>query len=357
MNAIQSVLQQPVDDLYVIVSDNSTSEADRSTLAVFCEQLSDGRLLYTSPPRSLTMTRHWDWAMSQALQRRDAGHVIYLTDRSVFKPGVLLNVVQLARKYPDKIISYDWVTIFDQWFPILVERQPQTGQLVNVSASRLLFLSSRSIFPRCLPRMVNCSVPRSVIKRIQGRFGNVFASSSPDYNFAYRCLELVDGILFYDQAAYVSYAIRRSIGAGAIGIPTEALKDLLACLELEGRRKNYAAPVPAFETGVNYIAHEYCLVQRESGRRKFPKLRRAQYLVRNFAALLTILAYKLPFSVLSVLTSLRIRMRKVLRLEWPTIAEYETSPEFESIGDAINYAINAPFHKEEWAPHLDLLRE
>ena len=155
------------------------------------------------------MSAHWDWAMSQALQRYDAGHFIYLTDRSLFKPGELLNITRLARRHSEKVISYDWVTIFDHLWPILVEQQPQTGRLVEVSAARLLFLSSRSIFPRCLPRMMNCSVPRSLIEQIRERFGNAFASVSPDYNFCYRCLELVDSVLYYDQAAYVSYAIPR----------------------------------------------------------------------------------------------------------------------------------------------------
>src|SRR2546422_2354060 len=87
MNAIRSVLQEPLVDVHVIVSDNSTTEADRSALAGFCARLSNARLLCIAPPRALPATEHWDWAMHQALQRYDAGHFIYLTDRSVFKPG------------------------------------------------------------------------------------------------------------------------------------------------------------------------------------------------------------------------------------------------------------------------------
>lgn len=357
MYAIQSCLSPPVDGLQVIVSDNSTIESDRRALSEFCKQCPASRLHYIVPPQPFSMAKHWDWAMHRALRLPNVGYVIYLTDRSVFKPGELAGIVTLARKYPDRVISYDWVTIFDQWSPITVERQPQTGQIIEVSTARLLFLSSRSIFPRCLPRIMNCSVPRSVIEKLQRRFGNVFASISPDYNFAYRCLELLDGILFYDHAVYVSYAMHRSNGAGGLGIPTEASKDFLACLKLEGRRRNYAAPVPAFETGINYIVHEYCLLQRESTGHKFPRLRGARYLVRNVAALLTVVAYKLPLSVLGLLASLRTRMRKVVRLQWPTIAAYETSPEFESVADAINYVINVPPDKGESAPHLDFLRE
>lgn len=356
MNAIQSVLREPVNNLHLIVSDNSTIDDARSALATFCRQLSDPRLLYLAPLEPLLMAKHWDWAMSQALQRYDASHFIYLTDRSLFKPGELVNIIRLARQHPEKVICYDWVTIFDHLRPILVERQPQTGRLVEVSAERLLLLSSKSIFPRCLPRMMNCSVPRSVIEQIRGRFGNVFASVSPDYNFCYRCLDLVDSVIYYDSAAYVSYAIPRSNAGYAVGISTQASKDFLATLELGGRRRNYATPVPAFETGINYIAHEYCLLQRESAKDKFPKLRGAHYLVRNVQGIFILLANKLPLSVRGVLISLRTRMRKILKLQWPTIAQDETSPGFESIGDAINYAVNVPPNEAELVPHLDLLQ-
>jgi hypothetical protein len=302
------------------------------------------------------MTEHWGWAMSQALQRSDAGHFIYLTDRSLFKPGELLNITQFAREHPQKIISYSWITIFDQLRPIIVERQPQTGRLVEVSAARLLFLSSRSIFPRCLPRMLNCSVPRSVIERIQGRFGNVFASISPDYNFCYRCLEVVDSFLYYDQAAFVSYAITRGNAGAAVGISTNSIKDFVALQELGGRRRNYAAPMPAFDTPTNWVLHEYCLVQRETVSPGFPNVRLAEYLIRNAGALGTVLAYKLPTPLLRILGSLRTRVRKAVRLQWPTIAKHETSSAFESVEDAIDYAISLPSNDNIEVPHLDLLQ-
>lgn len=355
MNALRSVLEQPVDDLHLIVSDNSTIKGDRSALEAFCQQISDPRLLYIEPPTPLSMTEHWDWAMREALHRFDASHFLYLTDRSVFKPGVLRDIVKFANQYPDKVISYDWVTIFDHLSPIIVERQPQTGQLVEVPASRLLFSSSRAIFPRCLPRMMNCCAPRSIIEKVQKRFGSVFASTAPDYNFCYRCLEIVDDILYYDCAAYVSYALTKSNGAGAIGLKTEGAVDFASNLNLGGRRRNYATPLPALETEINWIMHEYCVVQGETASGKFPKVHLAHYAIRNIESLLTVLAYKLPLSVLGVLVSLRTRMRKILRLQWPMIADYERSPEFESVADAIHYATSVPFNNEMTARHLDLL--
>ena len=68
------------------------------------------------------------------------------------------------------------------------------------------------------------------------------------------------------------------------------------------------------------------------------------------------LAHKLPMSVRRALSSLRTRVRKILRLEWPRTAKHETSPAFESVGDAIDYAIRAPSNDSVYPPHLELLR-
>ncbi len=288
------------------------------------------------------MAEHWNWAIGEALRRYEANNIIYLTDRSLFKPGALSKILNLAEQHPETVISYDWVTVFDHLLPITVERQPQTGELLEASASRLLFLSSRSIFPRCLPRMMNCCVPLAVIEKIQERFGNVFTSSSPDYNFAYRCLELVDSILFYDYAAYVSYAIPRSTGAGLTGIPTDGSRDFLSCQEREGRRRNYAAPIPVFDTGINYIVHEYCLVRQESLTAKFPRLRFTRYLVKSIKAFLLGLFYKLPFSLIAVLVWVRAQLRGI-----------PAATPFQSAEAAINHALRVPTKEGGLMAHLD----
>lgn len=354
MNAIRSVLNQQVSNLYVMVSDNS-EEGFRGPLAAFCEELANSRLLYVTPPTTLPMSHHWDWAIRQALKLDDASHFIYLTDRSLFKPGALLNITELARQYPDKVISYDWVTIFDHLSPIIVERQRQTGQLLEVPASRLLFLSSRLNFPHSLPRMMNCSVPRSLLERMQTRFGNVFASISPDYNFCYRSLELVDSILYYDYAAFVSYAILRSNGVGVLGIPTDANADFWANMKLGGHRGNYAVPVPAFQTGSSYIMQEYCLVQREIASQKFPKLSIVNYMVQNLKEVLTILAYKLPQSILGSLIHLRNKCRKTFSLLRSPVAKEKPSRGFELFADALDYAISIPPNDDASGSHLGVL--
>jgi hypothetical protein len=125
---------------------------------------------------------------------------------------------------------------------------------------------------------------------------------------------------------------------------------------LGGRRRSYAAPLPFFETGVNFMIHEYCLVQQETGNHRFPEVRRLEYVVRNLATLGMSLAYRLPGSMQRVVSSLRTRARKILKLEWPRIDSNERSPGFESVEDAIDYAIRVPSNDNVCPPHLELLR-
>jgi glycosyltransferase involved in cell wall biosynthesis len=107
MNAIRSVLDQEAENVDLLVSDNSTSESDRETLASFHASCADKRLRYVRPPEPLSMTAHWEWAIQQALGSYSASHFLFLTDRMMFRSGAVNDVLRLAARYPDKIISYN----------------------------------------------------------------------------------------------------------------------------------------------------------------------------------------------------------------------------------------------------------
>ena len=373
ISAIRSVINETVDNVRVLISDNSTVSDERVALAEFCRQLADPRLLYVAPEKSFSMTEHWNWAILQALQFPQSERFIYLTDRSMFKPGALASIIEVSRRNPDRIVSYDWITILDHLDPIRVETTQQTGRVIEIPAVRLLRLSSESVFPNCLPRMMNSCVPRAIIDSIKSRYGNVFASFAPDYNFCYRCLEVVDSIIYYDLAAFVSYALPRSNGVYLIGISTAATRDCLTNLAPDVVTTTFT-PVPAFETAVNYVLNEYCQVQQETGSSKFLEIDRVKYLARNASnisamldaprkremeAVLKATGYRpFPSKWLEDLRgrlSLRTRIRRALQGQGPTLGA--TSGPFESVAEAIDYAVNLPLRTDPDPYHLRLLRE
>jgi hypothetical protein len=281
-NAIASVLEQRIENVSVMVSDNSTSESDREALARFCRERSDDRVLYLRPPQSLSMSAHWEWAIEEVLRTHAASHFVYLTDRMMFRKGTLAEIVNLATRYPETVISYNHDRIVDNSIPIRVEQSLATEKLFAVDTSRLLWLLSQAIIHPAVPRMLNCIAPRTVLDRIRGRFGGVFASFSPDFNFCCRCLDVEDSIIYYDKAPIFHYALNRSNGASLTrGETTVDNADFTANAMDNGAVINSATPVPELNTAVNYAFHEYCAFKQQTYSTKFPDLDLQKYLHAN----------------------------------------------------------------------------
>ena len=282
--AIRSVLAQPVGALTVLVSDNSTEPAEAENLAQFCAQLRDTRLQYVRPPMPLAMSEHWDWAMQQALQS-EGSHFTILSDRIVFKPGQLKTVMDIAGQYPEQILCYMHDKVHDFAAPFSVQQCAWTGKLYEVMSTRLLTLSAESvIYDDSTPRMLNCLVPRSILDAIKVRFGTIFSSIAPDWNFCYRALAVVDSILFFSKAVLVHYALSRSNGQGAErGVKNSAYEDFLKALP---KPLNADAPFPEIVTVWNAIINEYCFTRQETGSAKFPELNMEKY-VRALAVGIT----------------------------------------------------------------------
>jgi glycosyltransferase involved in cell wall biosynthesis len=277
-NAIRSVLDQIGSDVDVLVSDNSTTSNQLAELSQYCEQCADVRLRYITPPELLPMSSHWDWAMQQALSLYDCSHVAFLTDRMMFRPGALGSLIEIVRAYPDKLLTYMHDHVNDFSLPVVLHQYTWTGNLYEVASQRLLELSAQSVmYDTSMPRMLNCLVPRTMLETLKDRFGNVFASIAPDWNFAYRSLEVVDSLLFYDKAALVHYGQNRSNGQSAhFGIINEAYAKFLA--DLGSVPVNFAAPFPEVVTVWNAIISEYCHVKDVTKSPKFPELDMDKYM-------------------------------------------------------------------------------
>lgn len=280
INAIRSALDQPYHNFRVMVSDNSTSTENSRTLSQFCEQLEDSRLRYVRPPEPLSMSKHWDWAIRKALGSYKANHFMYLTDRMILRPGELKKIAELVKTTPDKIVSYNHDHLIDYEKPIRLEQARWTGRVFEVDSSRLLFLSSQCIYYACLPRMLNCVVPRSLLEAVRYRFGSVFSSVSPDFNLCYRSLDLVESIMYYDKSPLIHYALDQSNGMSTQrGITSKDHVDFIANLEPNGRQMYYASPIPEAKTMFNAIVHEYCVVKQETQSPKFPDLNKRKLLL------------------------------------------------------------------------------
>jgi hypothetical protein len=276
--AVASVVSQATDGITLVVSDNSDNESDREVVDSFCRAQDPRLVRYIRPAERMTMTTHWEWALRRAMEMSGATHLAFLTDRMVFKPGFLPELLELAARYPADVLTYNYDKVEDTAAPIYLELEPWSGRLLAIDASHVLDLSAQGVYTNALPRMLNTLAPRGVLTAIRQRFGSVFASLSPDVCFAYRCLALVDRILYFDKAGLIQYAIGRSNGINFHrGI---AAPDVIDFAVLQGgpTLNLAAAPVPQFQTMTNSVFHEYGFVKAEANSAKFPDIDYRAYL-------------------------------------------------------------------------------
>jgi hypothetical protein len=260
-----------------MVSDNSTSDEHVAQIEACCRSLRDRRLQYVRCPQPLAMARHWEWALRQAMQCYDADHFTFVSSRWIVRAGALPRVMERIAAHPDAILTYDDDAVIDDpGQPIRVVRKQLTGRLLCIDASQLLYLVSRAIFPSCLPRMLNCVLPRRVIDDVTARFGDVFGNVAPDHCCAYRCLAVVEQFYHYDEAVLVQYGQCHSTGTGLFKQKlNEAAADFKANADPAGL--TWAAPIPEIETNINVVFHEYCLAKRHACSSKFPEVDRGRY--------------------------------------------------------------------------------
>jgi len=275
--AVRSLLEPEIAGMRVVVSDNSSEPGLRNELERACREWPSDQVTYVRPEASMSFTGHWEWALQRALEVTPATHIAFLTDRMVVKQGRLEGVLQTVAAHPERVVSYDHDRVEDASHPVRLLRCASTRKLFEVDARHLLQMSARVILSTSLPRMMNSIVPVGVIERVRERFGTVFDSVSPDFCFAFRCLAVVDNILFLDDAVLLHRALDRSNGASyARGVPSADSADFEK--QLGRRPRNHAAPVPEFETITNAIVHEYCVVRAEARSPRFPEVDRPSYL-------------------------------------------------------------------------------
>jgi Glycosyl transferase family 2 len=273
--AVRSLLAQGLADVSILVSDNSTDERAREELAAECAAL-DG-VAYMRPPSDLAMTDHWNWAFGELYERFPAPFVTMLTDRMVMRPGSLAGLLELAMAHPGRVISYNHDAVDDTTTPVRLRLEDRSGRTFELSVEHLLERCSHMYFHPCIPRVMNCIVPRTVLDKVAERFGGLFASISPDHCFGFRCLDVVETIVYHDACPLIHYGLASSNGATyARGVRSAAVEDFQS--HLGAVQMNASAPVPGFHSITNAVVNELCFVRDEPASRKLPPIEWTRYL-------------------------------------------------------------------------------
>lgn len=349
ISVIKSQTRFPVD---VIISDNSTDAGESAIIDAFLAEHTSHGVSLIRPSRPLPMTEHWQWAISRAMTIHDASHFFVLTDRMLFKNEALSHLLAITEKYPDELISFTYDRIDDYSRPISYLPLPRTGQLYRMDTRHLLRLSANMVFYSCFPRMLNCVAPRSVLEKMERKYGSVFASVSPDYCFCFKVLGLIPTMLYYDNSALVNYASDRSNGASfSRGIITKDSADFEQNLTMS--TLNSEAPVPGIRTVGNAVINEYCSVKKQSDADSYPEIALRPYLDFLAAEVAGFLDPKAVSSANEVLAEkgwratigFKIRLLKGKLSLWLLSMRKR---KFDALDEAVRYATMHPTKNRPW---------
>lgn len=275
IEAVRHLLDQPGCDLRIFVSDNSAGEEEVRRLANFCGELGDQRVNYIRPPKSLGQGSHWDWAARLALERSDATHVTIHYDRKILRPGEAAAWLDVAERFPDKVVTYATDFVSADPPPLRLWQIPWTGKLYRLKTARTVESSARGEaleLGQALPVLSNCLVPRAVVDSIVERFGTLCDSTTADSCFAYRFCALHDDYLHLDRPLSILYGSHRSAGIGYLRGGGGDFADYRDTWR--GESWLDAGIIPGLNLGYNMLFHEYELVRREIGGDRLPPLDR-----------------------------------------------------------------------------------
>ena len=272
MNAVRSLLDQ-APELDIILCDNST---DPEPLREYCR--GRARVHYLRPPSELSMPANWDFAVRSAMEISPATHFSVHYDRKLSKPDGWAPLAELAGRIPDRLITFgaDFITAFPP--PLRLWQTPWTGGAYAIESAKVAHRLATGHVGRIshlLPILSNCLVPRRILERIVGHFGDLCNSTGPDSAFMWRFLALEPGYVHCDRSTGIYYASQRSTGVGYLRNEGGDFPDFMKTYG-QGQWLE-AAPIPGLNLGQNLLYHEHELVRRRTGER-LPPLDRAAVL-------------------------------------------------------------------------------
>jgi len=282
INAINSILEQIEDDIYIIISDNSTEDSHLKKLQDFCKDKSHANLVYIRPTESLPMTKHWDWAVKSILNNADLAnisHFLWIADRNVLVKGAVSQLKNMITKHPDDLIHCDTYCIYDFTTPVKIWVQKDfSRKIIPIKSKDVLHEVYNDVkLPKHgVPITLYSVIPRDVFENLKKKYENVFDSTGPDTCFAFRFLAQYEKYLFYDGPVLIIYNHSLSnCQAYTIGVTNKTASDFSSFF---GESIYPDSPLPEIQISANVLINDYCFVAKETKSEKFKEININNYL-------------------------------------------------------------------------------
>ncbi len=211
--SLQTVLNQSFSSFELVVSDNSDPE-NLSQLHSIKEYMADERIKYYRPESVLSMSDHWEFAVSKAKGR----YIIIFGDDDGLVAGSL-NVINdaLQRTNADLVswarVEYSWPDRLPLQYSnqMVVPYMGKTG-LVNGEEYIKKVISTKGDY-RYLPMFYNSAVSGTLVEKLKQKAGRVFNASSPDIYTGYAFAHLTKHYVTIGTPLSINGVSSRSNGA------------------------------------------------------------------------------------------------------------------------------------------------
>lgn len=259
------------ENIQIVVSDNSDKEIDRSELRKFCES---ANIEYVRPPRVLTMTEHWNFALDYA----NGDYIGFFTDKMVPIPSSLISVFQLLEslKVSHDIVSWNANSFTPHDFAAalgpgaytrlrqqrLVSETFDPQMVLRSKIENVCHRSKESMSEYARGKICFGMYSRGLVARAQAECGALFHPFAPDYSSASIGLSLAkSGVHFQIPCAC---QINLPISNGALFAAHD--EHARHFMESQPGTSLSDLPVPGLYSSVsNLVAHDWATYSRLSG--------------------------------------------------------------------------------------------
>jgi glycosyltransferase involved in cell wall biosynthesis len=209
---LKTALSQEYENYRVIVSDNASTDGTRNML----EEISDPKLKYVNPGKRLSMSEHWEFALSHVTN----GWVTILGDDDAILPGALQTVNEIIIKTGTKAVrangcAYAWPSLLDKSYGHLSLESGKGYRIVSSKKSLDNVLRGRMHYNK-LPVLYNGGfVSYDLISRAKSMTNDFYRSITPDVYSAIVFSLLAESYVYSYEALAINGA---SIHSGGTAI-------------------------------------------------------------------------------------------------------------------------------------------
>lgn len=203
VHTLASIRNDAFSQCEILVSNNDSSDRTQSVIDAAAKK--DPRIRCIKTPQCLSMSRHWEFALSQA----NGEYVTFLGDDDAVMPGGLQKAVSLlqAADWPDALASvnaeYHWpsspvrnhANIFS--YP--------TGRncgWCDCEALKREVISGHALYNE-LPMIYKGWIKYSLLSKLQNVTGSFFKSCQPDIYMAVACSILLNGFYLTEEPLFI----------------------------------------------------------------------------------------------------------------------------------------------------------